>query len=169
MADMKKLIPILALLLAACDPTFNWRDYQSTEAKFSAQFPGKPASHTRSIDLNGLKVDMTMTAADVDGALFAVGSATVPDAAQAPAALEAMKTAMVRNVGGTVASEARASANGTHSVRIQANGSRNGQPVKLVGRFEARGVRVYQAIIIGPDRAVTPENIDQFMSSFKPQ
>lgn len=166
---MKKLLPILALLLAACDPTYNWRDYQSTDAKFSAQFPEKPSTHTRSVDLNGVKVDMTMTAADVEGSLFAVGSATLDDAAKAPGALEAMKTAMVRNVAATVNAEAKASNDTGHSIRIDATGSRNGQPVKLVGRFESHGTRIYQAIIIGPPKALTPENIDQFMQSFKAQ
>jgi hypothetical protein len=34
-------------------------------------FPAKPASFTRTIDLDGAQVSMTMTAADVDGATFA--------------------------------------------------------------------------------------------------
>lgn len=169
MAAMKKLIPLLALLLAACNPTYNWRDYQSAESKFSAQFPGKPSTHTRSVDLNGVKVDMTMTAADVDGALFAVGSATLADAAAAAAALDAMKTAMAKNIGGTISAEARASNGASHSIRIDASGNRNGQPVRLVGRFESHGPRVYQAVIIAPSKALSQEHIDQFMQSFKAQ
>jgi hypothetical protein len=167
MAPMKKLIPLLAIVLAACNPTYNWRDYQSTDAAFNAQFPDKPSAHTRIVDLDGFKVDMTMTAAEVDGAMFAVGSAKVGDAGQAKAALEAMKTAMVRNIGGTVTSEAVASAGTDHTINVQATGSRNGQAIKLVGRFEAHGERVYQAIVLGPERALTTENIDQFMHSFK--
>jgi hypothetical protein len=45
---------------------------------------------------------MTMTAAEIDGVVFAVGSAQLADAAQAPAAIEAMQTAMVNNIGATV-------------------------------------------------------------------
>lgn len=168
MADMKTLIPLLAFLLAACSPTYNWRDYQSAEAKFSVQFPAKPSNHTRSVDLNGVKVDMTMTAADVEGAMFAVGSATLPDAGGAAAALQAMKSAMVRNIGGTVVSEAAASAGAGQSISIQASGTRNGQPVKLSGRFESRGARIYQAVVIAPPTLST-ENVDQFIQSFKAQ
>ena len=48
---------------------------------------------------------MTMTAVDVEGAMFAVGSAQAPDAAKAQAALAAMKTALVNNIGATVTQE----------------------------------------------------------------
>jgi hypothetical protein len=169
MASMKKLIPLLALLLAACDPTYNWRDYQIKDAPFSAQFPSKPATHTRSVDLDGIRVEMTMTAAEVEGALFAVGSATLGDAAKAPAAIEAMKTAMVRNINGTVTADARSSAGADHVARIQAHGTRNGQPIRMAARFEAHGVRIYQVVAIGPERALSTENVDQFMNSFKAQ
>ena len=45
---------------------------------------------------------MTMAAADIDGTMFAVGSAQFTDAGQAQQALQAMKTAMVRNIGGSL-------------------------------------------------------------------
>jgi hypothetical protein len=94
--------------LAACSPKFNWRDYNSQEAPFRAMFPDKPASHTRTVDLDGMKVEMTMTAADVDGTMFAIGTAEAPDADKAEAALAAMKTALVKNIGATITSPRQA-------------------------------------------------------------
>ena len=166
MTPMKKLIPLLALLLAACDPTYNWRDYQSKDAPFSAQFPEKPSTHTRNVDLNGVKVDMTMTAAEVEGVMFAVGSATLPDASLAPAAVDAMKTAMVKNIGGTVKAEASSSAGDKYVVRIDVMGEKS---MRLSGRFEAHGPRIYQVVVLGPAKEITTENVDQFMTSFKAQ
>ena len=84
---MKK--PSLALLLAtlavasvlsACSPKFDWRDYRSPDAQFTALFPGKPAVLTREIDLDGKKVSLTMTASEVDGNTFAIGSAVLDSA-----------------------------------------------------------------------------------------
>lgn len=166
---------LAAALLTACSPTYNWRDYSSPDAPFRVMFPDKPAVHKRTIDIGGMKVEMTMTAVDVDGATFAVGSAQAPDAAKAAAALGAMKTALVRNIGATVTKEkttAAATASGAGSTQsatidIEATGAQNGTPMKLVGHFEARDKRFYQVIVMGKDKALPPEQTDQFISSFK--
>ena len=169
------LAALAGLSLAACSPQYNWRDYSSPDAPFRAIFPDKPATHTRSIDLNGLKVDMTMTAAQIDGNMFAVGTAEAPDAAQAEAALAAMNTALVNNIGATVTSEKvakAASASGSSSTRsaaidIVATGVQKGEPMRLVGHFESRNKRFYQVIVMGKEKELSKENVDMFMSSFK--
>jgi hypothetical protein len=170
------LMPVLAAsLLAACSPTYNWRDYSSQDAPFRAMFPDKPDVHKRKIDINGLPVEMTMTAVDIEGTTFAVGSAQAPDAAKAQAALDAMKTALVRNIGATItkekvsaaASAGPAGSSQRASIDIEATGVRNGTPMKLVGHFEARDKRFYQVIVMGKEKSMTPEHVDQFMSSFK--
>ena len=171
------LFVLANLSFAGCSPTFNWRDYSSPEAPFRVMFPDKPSTHTRAIDLNGLKVDMTMTAAQIDGSMFAVGTAKAPDAAQAEAALAAMKTALVKNIGATVTKEKvskAASASGTTNTRsaaidIEATGMQKGEPMRLVGHFESRNKRFYQVIVMGKEKELSKENIDMFMSSFKLQ
>jgi hypothetical protein len=155
--------------LAACSPKYNWRDYASPDAPYRVMFPAKPTTVTRTIDLDGMQVSMTMTAAEVDGATFAVGSAEAPDAARAQAALEAMKLALLRNIGATsTTSEATASAGSRSSTEVDATGSSQGTPLRLVGHFEARGKRFYQVIVVGKDKAVPPEQVEQFLTSFKP-
>lgn len=159
------VLPLLAaLVLAGCSPAYNWRDYNSPDAPYQAMFPDKPATHKRSINLDGLTVDMTMTAAEIDGTVFAIGSAEAPDAAQAQAAVAAMKTAMVRNIGASVTREE----NKDSAIDIDAKGVQNGAPMRLVGHFEARGARFYQVIVMGKENKVPQEEIDMFMSSFKP-
>lgn len=170
------LVPLLAAgLLAACSPKYNWRDYSSRDAPFRVMFPDKPATHTRSVDLDGMSVNMTMTAAQVDGTTYAVGSAEAPDAAKAQAALAAMKTALVRNIGATITKErssASAAARGGASTQgaaidIEASGAQNGVPMRLIGHFESRNKRFYQVIVMGRDKSIVPEQTEQFMSSFK--
>jgi hypothetical protein len=168
-------LALTATLLAACNPTYNWRDYSSPDAPFRVMFPDKPSVHKRSIDVGGLQVEMTMTAVDVDGTTFAVGSAQAPDAARAAAAVGAMRTALVRNIGATVIKEkssAAATASGanstqTTSIDIEAKGTQKGVPMKLVGHFEARDKRFYQVIVMGKEKSLSPEQTDQFISSFK--
>jgi hypothetical protein len=172
------LLPLLAAVtLAACNPTYNWRDYSSQDAPYRVMFPDKPSVHKRRIDIGGMQVEMTMTAADINGTTFAVGSAEAPDAEKAQAALEAMKTALVRNIGATITKEktaAAASANAAGSsqsaaIDIEAAGVQKGAPMKLVGHFEARNKRFYQVIVMGKAKDLSPEQTDQFISSFKLQ
>lgn len=106
---------------------------------------------------------MTMTAAEVDGNTFAVGSATLPDAASAPAALVAMKTALINNIGATAASAPPSAG----SIEIEAAGMQNGKPVLLIGHFLAQDKRIYQVIVLSKEKQVSRENIDMFMGSFK--
>ena len=152
-------------MLAGCSPKYNWRDYSSPDGHYQALFPGKPASFTREVDLDGMKVSMTMTAAEVDGTTFAVGSAVAPDPAHAQAALAAMKTALARNIGASI-TDAKPAAG---TADIDATGSRNGVPTRLVGHFAANGNRFYQVIVLGKASAIEQEQVEQFISSFKPQ
>ena len=96
-----QIVPILlaSALLAGCNPAYNWRDHTSEDGRFKVLFPAKPATLTRMVDLGGLQVEMTMTAAKVDNTTFAVGTAVAPDAARAQAALPAMRLALLRNIG----------------------------------------------------------------------
>ena len=158
-----------ALLLAGCSPTYNWRDYTSADGAFRVLFPAKPATHTRGIDLGGIKVDMTMTAAEVEGSTFAVGTAVAPDAAMAQATLPAMRQALLRNIGASDTGENKGAPPGGAVLDVDAVGKGKGGPVRLVGRFLAKGTRVYQVIVVGKPGAMPPEHTEQFLSSFKPQ
>ena len=162
-------IPLLALVLSACDPHYNWRDYRSKDAPYSVLLPGKPATHARDVRLGELPVRMTMTAAEVDDVVFAVGSAELTDAAQAPAALLAMQTALARNIGATITSQSTAASGAHTTVSIEARGMRNGEPTLLVGRFVARERQVYQVVVMGAERHISREQVATFLDSFKLQ
>jgi hypothetical protein len=146
---------VLAAILSACSPKYDWRDYRSNDAPYAVLFPGKPATQTRSIKLDQLEVNMSMSAADIDGVVFAVGSAQLADAALAPAAVEAMKTAMVNNIHGTI----------THSNAQEIDAS--GSNMRLIGRFLSKDRRIYQVVVIGSPQKIEAESVDTFFSSFK--
>lgn len=159
----------LMLTLSACSPKYDWREVRGTAAPFVVMLPGKPSAQTRTINLDGTQVAMTMTGAEVDGATFAVGSAELPDAAKAQAALQAMKTGMIRNISGTVTREKAESNGGQSIIELEASGQPGpgGEARKLSARFVQKGRRVYQVIVLGGAKAVPPEQIDTFLTSFK--
>lgn len=166
---MKKisLALTLAAALSACSPQYDWRDYRSNDAPYAVLFPGKPASQSRSIQLDTLAVNMTMTAAEVNGVIFAVGSAQVPDAAQGPAAIEAMKTALINNIGATVTSHTSSADGKQATLDVEAKGSQNGEAMRLIGHFIARDKRIYQVIVMGRDKNIVQDTVETYLGSFK--
>jgi hypothetical protein len=165
---MRTLPPalLLALTLSACSPKYDWRDFRSSDAPYAVLFPGKPDTQTRSIKLDQLDVNMTMSAADIDGVVFAVGSVQLADAALAPAAVEAMKTAMVKNINATITSS-KTLPNGAQEVDASGSGGGNGRAMRMVGRFLAKDKRVYQVVVVGPAQEISAEPVDTFLTSFK--
>jgi len=159
--------------LLACSPRLDWREIRGVNAPYSVMLPAKPASQTRAISIDGQHVVMTMTGADVDGVTFAVGSAELPDEYTAREALPAMKTALVRNIQGTIRSE-KSSSPGTvpATLDIEASGkpdaATDSQPRLLAARFLAKGKWVFQLVVTGKQSAITHDSIDTFFESFKP-
>lgn len=154
------LAVLLAISLSACSPKYDWRDYRSKDAPYTVLFPGKPATQTRSVKLDQLNISMTMTATEIDGVVFAIGSAQLADAVQAPAAIEAMKTAMVNNIGGIIASS-KVLANGALEVDA------SGKAMRLIGRFITKDRAVYQVVVIGAPQKIETDTVETFFSSFR--
>jgi len=154
-------------LMTGCSPKFDWREVRGSDAPYVVALPGKPATHARTVDLDGVQVMMSMTAAETDGVTFAVGTAELPDAAQAKNALVAMKTALVRNIGGTITNEKSESA----LISVEASGppgaGSGGQPRLLLARFIAQDKRVYQLVVVGRENAVARDAADTFFTSFR--
>jgi hypothetical protein len=170
---LPRLLAAAALTLSACNPTYNWREVRGTDVPYTVTLPAKPASHTRPVNIDGTQVNMTMTAAEVNDVTFAVGSAELPDAAKAHAALGAMKTALIKNIGGTVKQEkVSGPADAPTEIAIEAVGApgagTGGQPRLLFARFIAKDRRVYQVLVVGKEKAVSREAVDTFLASFKP-
>jgi hypothetical protein len=139
--------------------------------------PGKPARMSRSIDLDGMKVSMTMQGARVGELAFTVATSELPDTSVATRekALAAMRTAMVRNIGGRE-TDAQAvavpvgdgSGRATGTVpgwRVDAVGHAGGREVEMHAIFAARNGRAWQAVVLGP--APDPEQTGQFLDGFR--
>lgn len=166
-------------VLVACTPQYDWREVRGTNEPFVVLLPAKPTSSARLVKLDSGELTMQMTAAQLDGTTFAVGSATLADASTAPAALSAMKNALVSNINGTIRSESASAAAGsagsseshTASIAVDASGRlRAGsemQAAYLKARFISRGRRIYQVVILSRGQPVAPELADTFFTSFK--
>lgn len=166
-----------AMLLAACSPEHDWREVRAEDAGYAVMLPAKPATMTRPIHLETMRVDMSMQGAQAGGVSYTVGAVRLPDGEPATRerALAAMRAAMVRNIGGTERTarpivvamiDATGRQVGTaEGVEVEAVGRmRDGEAV-LLARFVGVGARAWQAVVLGPrpDR----EQAALFLDSFR--
>ena len=84
-----------ALLIAGCSPALNWRTVPLPEADLTITLPCKPDQATRTVELAGAPVELSMVGCDADGATFAVSHAALADPAQVGAALTHWRAAML--------------------------------------------------------------------------
>lgn len=152
--------------IAGCAPEHDWREIRSEEGAFLAMLPAKPARMTRTIHLEGLKVEMTMVGAQARDVAYTVGTVALPDSNDATLqrALAAMRTAMVRNIGGTERATrpvrvARVDAAGARTgdaagIEVEAVGRMREREATMLARFVGIGAQAWQAVVLGdrPDR-----------------
>ncbi|WP_322058983.1 hypothetical protein [Paraburkholderia sp. J63] len=172
-ASAALLAGVLAPLIA-CSPTYDWRTISNDASGYSVDLPAKPGSDERRIDVDGTPMRMRVQTAEVNGAVFVIGTLDLPDALPATQqkALAFLRAGLARNVG--AAPEAHSVA-----VPVAAGGSVEGVDMQLTGkagakdeqrtihaRLVAKGAHAYQLAIVGRDQPA-PEQVDQFFQSFK--
>lgn len=110
---------------------------------------------------------MTMTAVEVDHATYAIGSIELDDPAMAKAAMLQMKTALVGRLDGKIRKEEIIESASDNRIDIEAVGTPRGEPRIVVARFMTHEKYAYQVVLTGPEKRVTRDQIDTFMTSFK--
>ena len=160
-------------LLVGCSPKYDWREVRAEHAPYMVAFPGKPVHQSRKLPLAGTEVNMTMSSTQVDGVTFAVGSASLPDATQARAALPLLKATLLANIHGKIKQESTPAVGRGTALQIEASGQQSklaaggAQGILLVARFIAQDKQIYQLVVMGKPERIVKDNIDTFFTSFK--
>lgn len=165
------LAPVALLVLNACTPAMNWRVISNSDSGYSATFPDKPVVASRDLNLAGLKVPLTLQAAVVDGAYFAVGVVELKGdlASKGKELNDALIQALANNVKVDKTEVEQKPWAGLPTVDwVNANGTLpDGSKARAVGRFFQHQNKVYEVILVGPDPKVDSATVTQFFSGFK--
>jgi hypothetical protein len=173
MKNLTKFLCIVTMILSstACTPKFDWREIRNSDAPFVATFPGKPASHTRDIDLDGIKVKLHMLGSDVNQISFAIAYAKIENsdkdvqAAHQQRVLSAMQTGMLKNIQAKIIQPTPVDAPKNTLTAI--GKTQKGQMIKMIARFTQNGPWVIQVVMLGEEKSFTPEIADMFFGSVK--
>ena len=166
---------LIAAVLCACSPTYDWRSVGNDDAGFAVMYPAKPTLDERQIAVAGQTLPMQMQAAQAGGAVFAVGVVTLPadDPALRAQVLDFLAAGIARNVGSTprlrpIRIASAQSDRQIAGVAFAASGVVLHQRERRVvhARFAASGRHVYEAVVVS---AAEPpaEQIDQFFDSWR--
>lgn len=152
-----------------CSPTLDWREFEPEGSGVTVAFPCRPDHHSRSVRVADTAVRMDMFVCPAGDFTFALAYLDAANPADVSASLKALRTSASANVGGNVqAGVLRVpgmTPNG-YAARIRLVGIRpDGLPIQQQAVFFAKGLRVYQASVIG--RTVSDEAGDTFFASLK--
>ena len=159
----------LAVSLLACSPALDWREIQPPDSGAVVMFPCKPDRFVRSVTLAEQKVQMHLASCSADGVTYALSHAELSDPTRIAAALEALRALAASNIGGqaTLMSPLNVPGMTPHRLaeRLAIRGSSDGRVLQAeVGVF-TRGLRVYQATVIG--EKLDPQGTDTFFTGLR--
>lgn len=156
-------------LLLACSPSLNWRVVPNTDVGYAATFPDKPAQITRTLDLIGLKVPLTLHAAQVDGLYFAVGTMPLQGdlTGKAQDLSQALAQALANNINAGQAKLKPMQWLGMNVEELTASGNlSSGKAGFAQARFfEHRGV-LYEVVLMGEGAGADPDVVTQWFTGF---
>ncbi len=165
------LIALLAALCAAaCSPALDWREFVPEGSGIGVSFPCRPDRHERSVELAGARLPMRMMVCSAADMTFAVSFVDVAEPARVGAVLTELRATAVRNVEGAAPQFGPWPLAGTTpndgAGRLSVRGHLpDGAPVQAHAAFFARGLRVYQATVLGA--APTPAAVETFLGGLK--
>ena len=151
----------LMLLVAACSPTFNWRDVPLDGAPLRAQLPCKPERAERQVPLIASGTTLRLMSCEAGGLTFALAWATVDTTDGLPAVLDNWQQAGWASLRQAVGAPAGPPAGWTAWPAVVARAQHlrgwqgpgldhQGRTVMARQLYFSHGAAVYQAAVYGP-------------------
>ena len=91
---------VLAVALAACSPTLNWREARPEGSGVALMFPCRPDHQERKVSLGGAMLPMRLDSCSAGGGLFSLAALDVADPARVTPELAALRAQLLANLAG---------------------------------------------------------------------
>ena len=163
---------LIAVCLAGCFPAFDWRESRPQGSGATLLFPCRPDAQERSVQVGSIPLRIQMHSCKAGGFTFSLAFADVAEPLQVAPALLALRRSAIDNVGGTAAAlplPAIAGATPNPESRFLGIEGRfpDGRPVVVRAAFFVKGLKVYQATIVGPREQPAGESPETFFSAIR--
>lgn len=143
---------VVAMGLAACSPTYDWREWQ-LEGDLALWMPCKPTQISRDVNLVGRSLTMTVHGCEAGGQSWAISRIQVADPAQVAVVQQALNESLAANLSTRLTRAQVPTAPGlaqAHELRhyeLQGHGPDGSVVTADVWSF-VHGVQVYQASVL---------------------
>lgn len=143
------------LLLQGCSASLDWRLTRLPGWGLEAALPCRPAQQQRTVTIAGVQTTLHLAVCTVQNHTFAVSRADLAKPEQVDLVLRALAQAAQANLQGQVQQDTAAQVLGmtpqAAARHLRLVGQRaDGQPMQMAVWLFARGLRVYQATVVGP-------------------
>jgi hypothetical protein len=155
--------------IAACSPQLNWRTVPNPDLGYMATFPDKPAQVTRTMNLIGLQVPLTLQAAQVDGFYFAVGTVPLEGSleGQGAALRDALAIAVANNIAAERPELEPVLWLGQSAQAMSLTGELpDGSPAFAQARFFEHQGTLYEVLLMGPGQQPSPDVLTTWLGGF---
>jgi hypothetical protein len=147
-------VALVAAFCAACSPTLDWREFVPEGSGLSVTLPCRPDRNVRAVPLAGVTSQMSMLSCAAGGATYALSFVDVADPARISPTLAALRAAAVGNLHAAppqvLPLQIKGMTANDESSRLSIVGRLpDGSTVQEHAAFFTRGLRVYQAAVIG--------------------
>ncbi|MEP7099897.1 MAG: hypothetical protein ABI781_05275 [Burkholderiales bacterium] len=160
---------LAAACSAACSPTLDWREFVPEGTDISISFPCRPDRHARAVIVVGAKAQMEMLSCSAGDATFALAFVDVTDPARVGATLAELRATAASNLQASPQNaplQIRGMTPNEQAARVTLAGKLpDGAAVQEHAAFFTRGLRVYQATVIGAKPL--PQVVDTFLGGLK--
>lgn len=169
MARHRFALLLLALALAACSPSLNWREVR-LGGELKAMLPCKPDQATRRQSLAGYELDLTMLGCEAGGGLYAISVVELATPLQALPVQAQWQTNLLATMQAQGSNRQpygiRGASAQPESVRLEALGrDSEGRAITVQAVWFTRGKRLYHAALYAP--RPTPEMSEPFFSGME--
>lgn len=142
--------------LVGCSPALDWREVRPQGADLAMLFPCRIDSHERSVHLGGQATRMTMHSCRATEAVFSLGVVEAGSPSQVAPMLDAMRSAASEHLGTRSPAPTHflpkgMTSNASGGLFAMEGHLPDGRPVSLHAAFFVKGLRLYQASIIGKE------------------
>lgn len=156
----------------ACSPVFDWRETRPEGSDAALMFPCRPVKQERTVRIGAAVLPMRLHSCSAGGASFALGTVDVADPAEVTPLLAAFRAQAAANLSGAATEQGAFAPPGAtpnpQSARIAIAGTRpDGRHVVAQAAFFVKGLRLYQATVLGADDAGGREAVDTFFGAIR--
>lgn len=161
---------LAAVCSAACSPALDWREFVPEGTDIRVAFPCRPDRQARAVVVAGSRTQMQMLACSAGDATFALAFVDVADPSRVGATLIELRATAASNLQSKSPQSAPLQIRGMtpneQTARLTISGKLpDGAAVQAQAAFFARGLRVYQATVVGA--RPLPELADIFIGGLK--